>query len=166
MANSVYELGTVDPGVPSSTDAETTMLLGLIQSYNTGSPASPFIITIGPHNNVATLDVGSAVPAAPLPAPGIASGNLGVGGGQQDNYVIDLGAGGFNYAMVKWGQISEFYYIGGLSGLVSLSNDVNENGESHFTLWGPGTTVPDAGATVVLLGGAMSFLGLMRRKLS
>jgi hypothetical protein len=93
MANSIYELGAVVPSEPASASAETTMLTQLVQSYNTGTPSSPFNIVIGPHTDVGTLNVGSAVPVAPLPAVGSNSGNLGVGGGQQDNYTIDLGTG-------------------------------------------------------------------------
>jgi len=81
--------------------------------------------------------------------------------------MINLGANSYNYVMVKWGQDDEFYYIGGLTGTITLNNDVNGNGESHYDLFG-GTPrqVPDGGTTILLFGAALSGLGLLRRKLS
>lgn len=166
LGNSIYELGTVVPSEPANSSDETTMVTDLIGSYNTGTPSSPFTITIGSHSLTATLAAGSSVPTAPLPAPGANNGQVVINNGPSSAYTVDLGTGGFNYLMIKWGRSSEFYYVGGLSGDVSFSNDINENGISHFDLWGGDSTVPDGGTTVLLLGAALSGLGLLRRKLS
>ncbi len=167
LGNTIYELGTVAPGVPADPTAENTMLIALINAYNAGTPANtPFDVVAGPHTDQGMLNPGSFVPAAPLAMPGDISGNLGLGLGGT-SITIALGTGGYSYAMVKWGRDNEFYYIGGLTGDVVLNNDLNQNGESHYDLWkGTPPGVPDGGTTVLLLGAALSGLGLIRRKLS
>jgi hypothetical protein len=140
------------------------MLTGLVDAYITGTPSSPFNIVIGSHTDIATLDVGSAVLGLQLPAPGANQGQV-TGNGGNSSTVISLGTGGYDYAMVKWGQDSEFYYVHGLTGDLTLSNDVNKNGESHYDLW-KGGTVPDGGTTVLFLGASLSGLAWLRRKLS
>jgi hypothetical protein len=164
QATTIYELGTVDPGSPASPSDETGYLNTLLLSYNLGVPISPF--TLGGHTY--TLAPGSYVPAPILAGPGPNNGQVcPSGSGVTTGLVINLGAGGFNYAMVKWGNTDEFYYVAGLSGNITLNNDTGEsplNGESHYDLFGK--AVPDGGATVVLLGVALSGLGLIRRKLA
>ena len=166
FGNSIYELGQVVPSEPANPTEETTMLTALISHYNAGGPFSPFNIVIGPHTDVGLVVPGSALPAAPLGAPGVNNGQVVINNGPSNSYSVNLGAGGYNYLMIKWGRSSEFYDVAGLTGTVAFSNDINQNGISHFDIWGPGTTVPDGGTTVVLLGAALSGLGLMRRKLS
>jgi len=162
-ANTITELGTVTPGTPASPSDETGYLTQLINMYNNGTPASPF----SSGNKTYTLNVGSAVPPPSLPAPGVNNGQVVSGNGPQTGLMINLGANSYNYVMVKWGQDDEFYYIGGLTGTITLNNDVNGNGESHYDLFG-GTPrqVPDGGTTILLFGAALSGLGLLRRKLS
>ncbi len=167
FGNSIYELGTVIPGEPASEADELVFLTSLINSYNTGTPASPFDILVGPHTLVGTVVPGTYLPSpGNLPAPGADLGNADLQNGPQTELTLSLGAGGYSYALIKWGRSSELYYIGGLTGDVVLSNDINDNGASHWDLWGPGQQVPDGGTTVLLLGVALSGLGLIRRKLS
>ena len=168
-AYTIYELGTAVPGTPANVDNETGFLSQLITMYNAGVPTSPF----NNGNNIFTLAVGSAVPAPNLPTVANADNQgqvLPHGSGPSTGLVIDLSLLSFKptYAMVKWGQDSEFYYIGGLTGQITLNNDINQNGESHYDLWtaGGSTQVPDGGTTVLLLGAALSGLALIRRKLS
>jgi hypothetical protein len=166
-ANSIYEIGTADPGTPASENDETSFLNQLLKMYNTGSPGSPF----DNGHNVFTLNVGSAVPSPILAT--VANGDnkgqvLPRGNGPSTGLQINLSGLSFKptYAMVKWGQDSEFYYIGGLTGTITLNNDINKNGESHYDLWtGESPQVPDGGMTVVLLGAALSGLALIRRQM-
>jgi hypothetical protein len=141
------------------------MLTDLITAYNAGGPFSAFSVTIASHTDTATVVPGSSLPPAPLGAPGVNNGQVVISNGPSNAYSVNLGLGGFNYLMVKWGQDSEFYDVAGLTGTVSFSNDINQNGISHYDIWGAGK-VPDGGTTVMLLGAAVTGLGLIRRKLS
>jgi len=80
--------------------------------------------------------------------------------------------GGYQYLAVKydgpnWG--TEVWYIGNLSGTFTVPRYPNGDqqlgisGYTYFTRT-PGTNVPDAGSTALLLGAALSGLGLIARR--
>jgi hypothetical protein len=60
------------------------------------------------------------------------------------------------------GQDFEAYYVGGLSGSVTLENDVNKNGISDYTYWNQ-HSVPDGGMTAGLLGLGLMGLAVARK---
>jgi hypothetical protein len=86
---------------------------------------------------------------------------------------IDLGDGTlYSYLFAKYdgpNAGSEVWYVGGLSGIVTIPGfglPGQEYGLSGWTLFGPGgTSVPDGGTTVMLLGAALGALGMARRYL-
>ena len=73
---------------------------------------------------------------------------------------------GYQYLLAKYGagatgdQFSAVWYVGNLSGVQTVPFQAL----SHYTLFNPGTTVPDGGATLGLLGLGMLGLGYLRRR--
>ena len=81
---------------------------------------------------------------------------------------INLGAGGlYTYLFAKYdgpNYGSEVWYVGDLSGVITIPATAGGYGLSGWTLFGPGVPgVPDGGTTAVLLGAALSVLGVARR---
>src|SRR5215510_808415 len=59
---------------------------------------------------------------------------------------------------------SEVWYIGDLSGTITIPGFLGQYGLSGYTLFGTGPTgVPDGGTTAMLLGAALGALGMARR---
>jgi hypothetical protein len=128
----------------------------------------------------ATIDRGSAV-SGPLSMASVISPNNGVTGGPS-SYSIDLGKGGFGYLIAGWDGsqgADQIYYVGGLSGIVTISNsELPQNfqkGLSNFWLTSAGdgpvppySSVPEpatlvAGALLLLPLG-VSAVRILRRK--
>ena len=83
---------------------------------------------------------------------------------------INLGAGGlYTYLFAKYdgpNYGSEVWYVGDLSGIITIPATAGGYGLSGWTLFGPGVPgVPDGGTTAMLLGAALSALGVARRAL-
>jgi hypothetical protein len=84
---------------------------------------------------------------------------------------INLGAGGtYSYLFAKYdgpNYGSEVWYVGDLSGIITIPATAGGYGLSGWTLFGPGTGtgVPDGGTTAMLLGAALGALGMARRYL-
>jgi VPDSG-CTERM motif len=79
---------------------------------------------------------------------------------------INLGAGGvYTYLFAQYnGYGSEVWYIGDLSGIITIPSLGGFCGLTEWTLFGPGVPrVPDSGITAMLLGMALSVLGLAKR---
>jgi len=80
---------------------------------------------------------------------------------------IDLGSGLYTYLFAKYdgpNYGSEVWYVGDLSGTITIPATAGGYGLSGWTLFGPGVPgVPDGGTTAMLLGAALSVLGLARR---
>jgi hypothetical protein len=171
-ANTITELGTVTPGTPANAGQDYTFLTGLIANYNANPIANPATRTWnvpgapGNGNWVYTLVPGTSIPST---LPTVASSSSYVAGSMVGvsgtTLTIDLSTLNLtaDYLTVKWGQDFEAYYIRGLT-QVTVNNDVNRNGISGYSFWN-GTSVPDGGLTVILLGSALSGLALIRRKL-
>ncbi len=71
---------------------------------------------------------------------------------------------GYFYLLVKNGNTDNVWYLGGNVASVDIPTTFGEGaGTSHYALFNP-TTVPDGGATLMLLGGALVALGALRRK--
>jgi hypothetical protein len=145
------ELGFVDPGLPAS-DADRTLfvnaLIGLALNGSTH-------VIIGPHDNLATR---SNNDFGPLPTAVFA-----LNGGTT---TIDLGTGLYSYLLAKYdgpNYGSEVWYVGNLSGIITIPATGGGYGLSGWTLFGPGVGVPDGGITVMLLGVALGAIGIARR---
>jgi hypothetical protein len=83
---------------------------------------------------------------------------------------INLGAGGlYTYLFAKYdgpNYGSEVWYVGDLSGIITIPATAGGYGLSGWTLFGPGVPgVPDGGTTAMLLGAALGALGVARRVL-
>jgi hypothetical protein len=80
---------------------------------------------------------------------------------------IDLGTGGFMYLFAKYdgpNYGAEVWYINGMTGTITIPADAGGYGLSGWTLFTPGTpSVPDGGATLMLLGTGLAGLGAVRR---
>jgi VPDSG-CTERM motif len=81
---------------------------------------------------------------------------------------INIGSQGtFTYLYAKYdGQNAgtEVWYIGDLSGIITIPGFLGQYGLSGYTLFGTGGNgVPDGGTTVMLLGAALGALGMARR---
>jgi hypothetical protein len=82
---------------------------------------------------------------------------------------IDLGIGLYTYLFAKYdgpNYGSEVWYVGNLSGIITIPGFAGQYGLSGWTLFGPGGApggVPEGGATAILLGAALGALGMARR---
>jgi hypothetical protein len=83
---------------------------------------------------------------------------------------ISIDITGWTYIKLAWDGMDQFYYVGDETGVLTFNSTVfNQNGEpqnlSHYALFNPFTPpgVPDGGTTVMLLGVALSALGMARR---
>ena|SRR5436190_8526648 len=86
---------------------------------------------------------------------------------------VDLGSGGYLYLFAKYdgkNAGSEVWYIGGLSGVITVPDkglpDVNNKyGLSGWSIWKGGTTnTPDSGTTAALLGLGLTGLAGLRAR--
>jgi VPDSG-CTERM motif len=146
------ELGFVDPGQPVLVTTATKFVNTMI---GLGLGGSTHVI-IGPHDNLVTR---SNNDFGPLPTAVFAQNG--------STTTIDLGTGLFSYLYAKYDGPNfgaEVWYVGNLSGMITIPATGGGYGLSGWTLFGPGVTqVPDGGATVMLLGAAFCALGIARR---
>lgn len=79
---------------------------------------------------------------------------------------IDLGGGStYAYLFASYnGYGSEVWFVGNMSGIITIPKLTNGHALTQWTLFGPGVPgVPDGGTTAMLLGAALSALGVARR---
>jgi VPDSG-CTERM motif len=147
-----HELGFASPGLPAGAADRTLFVNAMIGLALGGSTH----VIIGPHDNLVTR---SNYDFGPLPTAVLALN----GGGT----TIDLGDGTlYSYLFAKYGgpnHGSEVWYVGNLSGIITIPATAGRYGLGGWTLFGPGVTqVPDGGATVMLLGVVFCALGIAR----
>jgi VPDSG-CTERM motif len=149
------ELGFVDPGLPAG-DANRTLFVNTMIGLALGGSTH---VIVGPHDNLVTR---SNNDFGPLPTAVFAKNGTGT--------TIDLGTGLYSYLYAKYDGPNfgaEVWYVGNLSGIITIPATGGGYGLSGWTLFGPGVTqVPDGGATVMLLGVALGVLGMVRRFLT
>jgi VPDSG-CTERM motif len=146
-----HELGFVKFGIPSG-DADRQAYVNHLIGMALGTQDD----ALGQHftrSNHAFSPLPQAVLA--LNGPGIQTS-------------INLGAGGlYTYLFAKYdgpNYGSEVWYVGDLSGIITIPATAGRYGLSGWTLFGPGTPgVPDGGTTAMLLGTALGVLGIARR---
>jgi hypothetical protein len=82
---------------------------------------------------------------------------------------LSIDVTGFDYLFAKYdgpNYGSEVWYVGDLSGVITIPAKGGKYGLSGWTLFtGSGDNVPDAGATVSLLGAALMGLAFLRARL-
>ena len=149
-----YTLGYVYYGIPSGDVDRQNYVNDLVYMYNNG-------ITNW-SNNGQTYQIVNGSPhfGATLPNAIWAADGTGT--------TINLGLPGtYNYLFAKYdgpNQGSVVWYVGNLSGSITIDATWGGYGLSGWTLFGPGGAgAPDGGTTVMLLGAALGALGMARR---
>jgi hypothetical protein len=84
------------------------------------------------------------------------------------NNAVNLGAGSlYTYLLAKYdgpNYGTEVWYVGDLSGIITIPATAGGYGLSGWMLFGPGVPgVPDGGTSAMLLGAALGALGMARR---
>jgi hypothetical protein len=149
-----HELGFVDRSVPTTVTSATffvNTMIGLAHGSST------HVIT-GGRDNLVTR---SNHAFGPLPTAVFALTGHGT--------TIDLGTGLYSYLFAKYDGPNfgaEVWYVGNLSGIITIPATAGGYRLSLWKLFGPGVGVPDGGATVMLLGAALAVLGTARRFLT
>lgn len=166
---SSYGIGLITPTIIPPSGLDSTYLVNMINTYNSGVNA-----TIG--SQFYAIHQGSGTPNPVLPAPPASVLDTGVSG-SPTSHDIDLGPSGAGlYLIAQWDGpqgADAVYYIGGLTGVITLENTVdvvNANGGpyglSGYWLASGTDSVPDGGVTAVLLGFALVGIESLRRKLA
>jgi len=153
-----HELGKVKPATPEG-DAAITQYVNFMIGLSLGGSGH---VIIGPHNILVTRsmnDFGSLPGPASLALRGTGTTvNLGLTGGTYDYLFAHYGGPG--------GGFAEVWYLGNLSGSISIPATGFGHGLSGWALFtAPGGAVPDGGTTAMLLGAALGVLGVVRRLL-
>ena len=143
------ELGFVQFGIPSGDDARTTYVNHLIGMALGTSDVADGQTYFRSNNSFSPL------PTAVFALNGTST-------------TIDLGSGLYTYLFAKYdgpNYGSEVWYVGNLSGIITIPATGGGYGLSGWTLFGlgGGGQVPDGGTTVMLLGAALGALGIARR---
>jgi len=144
------ELGFVEFGIPSG-DADRTLYVNHLIGMALGTDDK----ADGQHYFRSNNNFGS-LPAAVFALNG-------------QSTTINLGqqAGVYQYLFAKYdgpNYGSEVWYVGNLSGIITIPATAGGYGLSGWTLFtGQGGQVPDGGTTVMLLGAALGALGMARR---
>jgi hypothetical protein len=145
-----HELGFVNFGIPSG-DADRLIYVNHLIGMTLGTSDKADGQTYFRSNNA----------FSPLPQAVLAGHVNGTGTS------INLGSGLYTYLFAKYdgpNYGSEVWYVGNLSGIITIPATAGGYGLSGWTLFGPGVPgVPDGGTTAMLLGAALSVLGVARR---
>jgi hypothetical protein len=151
-------LGFFDPGTPANATTEAANITTLLSL-----PTDPVLDDVD-----ATIG-GNTYGRTPVSTVGLPAAT-GVGGLQGLAPSGSVIVTGFQYVLAKYGTTAHVWYVGGLGGSVDLplvepGGAFGTQGQSHYSLYNPGTSVPDGGATVALLGLGLAALALARRKI-
>lgn len=143
-----HELGFVEFGISSGDQQRTDYVNHLIgMGTNTSDDA------LGQHFTRSDNAFG------PLPTAVFAGNGTGTS--------INLHSGLYTYLFAKYdgpNYGSEVWYVGNLSGMITIPPSAGGYDLSGWTLFGPGGAgVPDGGITAMLLGAALGALGIARR---
>jgi hypothetical protein len=160
-----HELGWVNPGVPpNETEVRAWINELRVMALNSNKP-----FTFAGHTNQLYRSGNFTSPFAPTPGAVLASQTF--SNNQDPTITIDLSNySGYTYLFAKYDQQnagSEVWYVGDLTGVITIPGfwSNGQYGISGWILFGGGTGVPDGGTTAMLLGAALSVLGMARRYL-
>jgi hypothetical protein len=148
-----HTIGYVMYGIPSGDQDRTNYTNYLIFMYNNG-----ILDASGPFGQDYHIVDGAPAFGASLPNAVFALNGTGTS--------INLGSGLYTYLFAKYdgpNQGSIVWYVGNLSGMITIPATWGQYGLSGWTLFGPGGAVPDGGTTAMLLGTAFGALGIARR---
>lgn len=149
------ELGFVTFGIPSGDDDRTAYVNAMIGLALGGSTH----VTRSGQDNLVTRsnnDFGT------LPSPAV----FGLNG---TSTTIDLGTNTYSYLFAKYdgkNYGAEVWFVGNLSGTITIPATAGGYGLSGWTLFGPGggTNTPDSGTTATLLGLGLTGLAGLRAR--
>jgi len=150
-----HELGQAQPPTPEG-DADITQYVNFMIGLSLGGSGH---VIIGPHNALVTRSM-NAFGSLPGPATLALRGT---------GTTINLGTQGtYVYLFAHYGGpgggFAEVWYVGNLNGSISIPATGLGHGLSGWALFSaPHGAVPDGGTTVMLLGAALSALGVVRR---
>lgn len=149
----VSGVGTYAPASAANNDTDATAAVNaLVNWYNGGANPNGGAI-------VYTLDAGSGIPGT-LPTPVLFAVR------NETAPFSDATVPPYTYILGKYGNVAVVFYIGNLApGSYSLPGTFNGNSLSHELFFtSPGTSVPDSGMTMALLGCTLLGLEFLRRK--
>jgi len=144
-------IGSIVDGIPPNEANETTWVNSLAAKLSAGS------YVLGSETLTRS---GNRLGAVPSPSSYFDKDDVAP--------VLPVIVDGFDFVLGKYGagqaagQISYVWYVGGLTGEVSIPSAAL----SHVTRFGAGARVSDGGSTVALLGLGLALLGIARRKLA
>jgi protein with PEP-CTERM/exosortase system signal len=159
------DLGFVGSGIPSG-DADRKNYVNHLIAMTPGTQGN----ALSQHFERSLKNPGPGFPNYPT---AVFPNGFAKNGGPKDP--VDLGNGTlYSYLFAKYdgkNAGSEVWYVGGISGIITIPAEGipghgHQYGLSGWSLFGPGATppsVPDGGATVMLLGAALGALGAVRR---
>lgn len=151
-----HELGQVLPGI-SAGNAQIDQYINFMARLSLGG--SDHLVINGQDNLVTRSNNNFGALSAPV--------TFALTG---TSMTINLGTRGtYDYLLVNYDTphgSSEVWYVGDLSSTIIIDGNLGQYGFSSWALFAPQPqNVPDGGATVMLLGAAISCLGVMRRYL-
>jgi hypothetical protein len=155
----IYYIGHINDSVPSDLADELGYINNLI-TLSKGQAATP--IGSETYDRIGSTLVG---PFSAAILTGATKTNTSVGTG--------IDATGFTYLLAKYDAHNAGGYVWLVSGLTDVTvpnSNINDNpppagyGLSHYSLYNPGTSVPDGGVTLMLLGGALVGIETLRRR--
>jgi len=152
-----HTLGYDYYGIPSGDQDRTNYVNDLVYMYNTS-------LTTWSNNGQNYQIINGAPTFGALLPTAVFGVNF-----DENHTSINLGTGSYSYLFAKYdgpNQGSVIWYVGNLSGTVTIPSDWNGYGLSGSTLFTPGGQVPEGGATVLLFGAALGTLGMVRRLLT
>jgi VPDSG-CTERM motif len=151
LIHDTRELGFVNYGIPSG-DADRTLYVNHLIGMTPGTSDSGD----GQDYTRSIYTFGGNLPSAVWALNGTTT-------------TIDLGSNLYSYILAKYdgpNYGSEVWYIGDLSGSITIPALAGKYGLSGWTLFGPGgDAVPDGGSTLALLGLALIGAATFRAKL-
>ena len=157
----IHDLGYINPAV-SSGDAQRTAYVNELISLAPGTTGFFDPVTGQTYNR------SLSVHGAPYPTAVFDHNS-----GGSPPTTIDISTGSYQYLFAKYdgpNYGAEVWDLNGLTGTITIPEFAGPDGQLQLSGWtlftGTPTTVPDGGTTVMLLGAALSAIGLLRRKLS
>ncbi len=151
-------LGFIEGGTATSPAQDTAFVDSLVDRANGISPSS---YDLSGHSYHLINDPASLLPLAAFLSSG------GVGG----DHMVNIGAGGHRYLLVKYGGSRGTAYVWDILGLTgdNLVPAQDQHGNTHntYSLFNAvsNNAVPDSGSTLMLLGIVLVGTGILHRKL-
>lgn len=150
-------VGTVLTAQPSS-DSDQILYINVLRLLGVGGTATIERPPVGPDNDTTLLRSLNLFADLPVAV------EAGAFRDETSPYApIDLGL--WDYVYAKYGNDAYVWYVGDLTGVVELDASVpGVGGLSHYSLYNA-TSVPDGGATMMLVGMALLGIGAVRRRM-